>query len=121
MALAKHRKVPIAAGPGDSLGSVRAEVQDVLALGQLPPATAEDAPWPGWEAALRRLDAPATDDEAEALLDVLPADEGSAFGGLAWTVLHFIETASGWPLREALDDRSWWVRFMRERVERDRG
>lgn len=70
--------------------------------------------------ALRRLDGPATDDEAEALLDVLPTDDGSAFG-LARTVLHFIESAPGWPLREALDDRSWWVRFMRERVEHGRG
>lgn len=99
---------------------MRAEVQDVLALGQLPPETAEDAPCSGWEAALLRLDAPATDDEAKALLDVLPADEGSAFG-LAWAVLHFIETAPGWPMWDALNDRSEWVQFLRERAERDSG
>lgn len=73
-----------------------------------------------WQAAVDRLAAPAIDEEAMALLPVLPAEDGSGFG-LAWTVLHFIETTPGWRLREALDDRSWWVRFQHERAERGSG
>ncbi len=70
-----------------------------------------------FHAAAEALVAPATDDEAIALLDVLPGGDDSLFGG-AWALVHFIETAPGWPIREALDDRCWWVTFLRERAER---
>lgn len=98
---------------------MRTEVQDLLALGRMPSETADDAPWEVWEASAHLLHEPATDDEARALLSVFPED-GSGFG-LAWAVLTFIETAPGWPLWDALDDRSEWVQFLRERAERGSG
>jgi hypothetical protein len=42
---------------------------------------------------------------------VLPAREDSAYG-LAWMLLHFIETSPSWPIWAALDDRSPWVVFL---------
>jgi len=38
--------------------------------------------------------------------------------GVAWGLLHAVESAPGWPIAEALDDRSWWVKLLRERSER---
>ena len=61
-------------------------------------------------------DAP-TADEASALIRVLPPDDSTAFG-LAWGILHAIEASPAWPLWTELDDRNWWVRFLRERCER---
>jgi hypothetical protein len=39
--------------------------------------------------------------------------------GLAWTLLHLIESTPGWPLPAALPDlRNEWVRRLRERAKR---
>jgi hypothetical protein len=70
-----------------------------------------------FERQVRQLEPPATDQEARALLEVLPADDNTFFG-LAWSVLTFIETAPAWPETDALDDRGWWLTFLRERAER---
>jgi hypothetical protein len=70
-----------------------------------------------YETATKALAAPATHAEATALLAVLPAGEDSCFG-LAWALLHFIETAPNWPEGQPLDDRSHWVTYLRERAER---
>jgi len=32
--------------------------------------------------------------------------------------VHFIEKAPDWPYADVLDDRNWWVQFLRERAER---
>lgn len=88
-----------------------------MALGQLPDEAKPDAAWNEWQHAAQALRAPATDEEAAAVLPVLPADEGSGFG-IAWSLLHFVETAPGWPLMDRLDDSTWWLRFLRERAER---
>ena len=82
-----------------------------------PEASAPEGIVQPYHDALASLADPATDAEAIALLPVLPHGEDSLFG-LAWSVLHFIETAPSWPIRDALDDRSWWVTFLRERADR---
>ena len=63
-------------------------------------ASVETVDWAAGQIAL--FERPAQDDEAIALLKVLTrSDETSCFG-LNWTILHFIETAPGWPLWDAL-------------------
>jgi hypothetical protein len=97
---------------------VRPAVASLVALGRMPAdEAADEATLEAFDAACRALETPATDEEAVALLDVLPATDATLFGG-AWVVLHFIETAPGWPVPEELNDRSWWVTFLRERAER---
>lgn len=96
---------------------VREEVRRLVALGPVPDEADPDAPWDEWQQAAEALPAPATDEEAETVLTLLPADEGSGFG-IAWPLLHFVETAPGWPLMARLDDSTWWLRFLRERAQR---
>jgi hypothetical protein len=48
-----------------------------------------------WEAAVRTIERPVTDAEAVVLIDALPHDETSCFG-LAWGLVHAIETAPGY-------------------------
>jgi hypothetical protein len=97
---------------------VRHEVTRLVERGQLPnEGVGDDAFWEPWENAVRALTKPATDEEALAVLDVLPAGEDSSYG-LAWHIVHFVESAPGWPPLGALDDRSPWVVFLRERWER---
>jgi hypothetical protein len=81
----------------------------------MPDTTEPDAIEP-FDLAIASLTPPASEEEARALLNVLPHHEDSLFG-LAWGVLHFIESAPGWPYADELDDRGWWVHFLRERVE----
>ena len=66
---------------------------------------------------IEALDAPASDEEAAALVAVLPRSNDSLFG-LAWSVVHFIETAPAWPDAQALDGDGPWVAVLRDRVEK---
>lgn len=97
---------------------MRPEVRELAALGQLPAEDGLDQ-----DAAQRYLEAvdalqePPTAEEVHALIRVLPPDDSTAFG-LAWSVLHAIEASPAWPVWSELDDRNWWVRYLRERCER---
>src|SRR5438552_4354457 len=98
--------------------AMRPAVQNLIALGPMPGEANADADVVSrFQEVVEALPERATDDEAVALLDVFPADDDSLFG-LAWAVLHLIETAPGWPLMDALDGRSWWVSFLRQRAGR---
>lgn len=60
---------------------------------------------------------PAQDDEAVALLDLLSRSDDTCFG-LNWTILHFIETAPGWPIWAALQDvQGEWAATLRQRLQ----
>jgi hypothetical protein len=99
---------------------MRTEVAVLVAMGQLPTEeVGDDRFWEPWERAVRAITKPATDEEAAAVLDVLPPGEDSAYA-LAWHLLHFVESAPNWPDWSLLDDRSPWVVFLRERAERGR-
>jgi hypothetical protein len=95
---------------------VRQEFSDVLALGPLPAA---DGISPGraqqYEKALKRLPDLPNGEEAAALVDLLPPDETTSFG-LAWTLVHAIESSPDWPVWNALDDRTWWRVLLKDRA-----
>jgi hypothetical protein len=97
---------------------IRDAVLTLIAMGRMPTEdVGDDTCWEPWERAVRALINPATDEEAAAVLDVLPRGENSAYA-LAWHLLHVVESAPGWPESTVLDDRSPWVVFLRERAER---
>lgn len=89
---------------------------ELLRLGQLPDSASADVSMiRALEEQLAKVQTPITDDEACALLTLFGADD--CFG-LAWTLLHLIETAPGWPVRDALDSmQGEWARRLRERAE----
>ena len=99
---------------------MRTAVLNLAEMGRLPDERIGDEEfWKPWDAAVRVITKPATDEEAACILDLFPDEERSSYG-LAWHLLHFVESAPGWPQWALLDDRSPWVVFLRERAERGR-
>lgn len=102
---------------------IRPTVQALLQLGRMPSDDEEfdDGRVRAWVGALEALDTRLTDEEAIALLDSFPLDDSLVYE-VAWSLLHAVESAPcGLELVEQLDDRSWWVRYLRERAERSGG
>ena len=100
---------------------MRRAVRELLALGPLPSEDeAEVEQLDRYEQLLHSISPPVTDDEARALVRIFPPSDESCYG-LAWTLLHLIETAPHWPLQECLEDRQGeWVQYLRLRVENAR-
>lgn len=65
-------------------------------------ASIETVEWAG--DLIESFERPAQDDEAIALLNLLSRSDESSCFGLNWAILHFIETAPGWPIWSALSD-----------------
>ena len=99
---------------------VGSQVQAVVDLGRMP--TDDDGPdearIESWSNALDAVVAPVSDEEAAALLDCFPPDDSTVYG-VAWSLLHTIESAPySASFLQRLDDRSPWVTFLRERAIR---
>ena len=60
---------------------------------------------------------PLTDEEARILVTLFGPDD--CFG-LAWTLLHLIETAPSWPIEACLHGDNEWVVRLKRRVENAR-
>lgn len=66
-----------------------------------------------FEQQLSEVKTPVSNDEAHALVELFGPDD--CFG-LAWTLLHLIETAPNWPMVDVLDGREGlWIDRLRER------
>jgi hypothetical protein len=64
-------------------------------------------------ALLAEVRTPIADDEARALVGLFGPDD--CFG-LAWSLLHLIETSPGWPIADALHGQTGeWIDKLRER------
>ena len=95
---------------------MRTLVTQLVALGQLPGEQEATAPQvQEFERVIRKIEPPLSKEEAVALLSVFGQD--GCFG-LAWSLLHLIETAPGWPYPEArLGAANPWVKSMLERAK----
>ena len=91
-------------------------ISALLGLGPLPSSATANVPtMQAFEEQLTKVQTPVTDEEACALLKLFGPDD--CFG-LAWTLLHLIETAPGWPVECALDGlEGEWIDRLRERAE----
>ncbi len=89
--------------------AIRQAVSEFLRLGQLPDsALATEDDLDRRLAALRTIEPPVTDEEAMALSEAFGPDE--CFG-VAWSLLHLIETSPGHPRpRDEIFGRSEWLR-----------
>lgn len=96
---------------------MRPEIKRLLLLGPLP--SEDDASVDHLrliEAELKSVTKPLTDDEARALVSLFGPD--SCFG-VAWSFLHLVETAPGWPLPDCLANlENEWVVSLRDRAVR---
>ena len=94
---------------------MQAAVNELLALGPLPPSAVADVETlEKIEALLRKIKQPICDDDAKALVSLLGSDD--CFG-LAWTLVHLIETAPGWPIELLLEQRSGkWIEMLKARA-----
>src|SRR5919204_1910119 len=99
--------------------TARQEVLEFTSLGRLPPSrNADGALLTRMTDALLRIHPPVTRDEAILLAASFGPDD--CFG-LAWTLLHLVESAPGGPPLDDLpkDTReNEWVRLLCERAER---
>ncbi|KAB2911432.1 MAG: hypothetical protein F9K40_00820 [Kofleriaceae bacterium] len=85
-----------------------------VALGPLPDSSADEAVIRAHEEALAAMGGRVNDDEARALLVCFGPDE--CFG-LAWTLLHLVETASVHPLiAKPDDDSNPWLQLLWQRA-----
>src|SRR5215470_20003655 len=103
---------------------MRETIAELVRLGPLPSEDqADDEYLKCFEETLKEVvqDAkqqPLTNEEAKALVGLFGPDE--CFGG-AWTLLHLVESAPGWPIEECLQDtRKEWVARLKRRVENAR-
>ena len=89
-------------------------VFELVGLGTLPISSAATvAELHAFEVQLSKVQAPVTNEEAAALVSLFGPDD--CFG-LAWSLLHLIETAPGWPLLDVLDGgKGEWIALLRER------
>jgi hypothetical protein len=96
---------------------VRNEVTEFLALGPLPPSrSADETHLTRLTEALMRISAPVSEEEAILLASAFGPDE--CFG-LAWTLIHLIESAPGGaPLDRIPMIDNEWIRLLRERAGR---
>jgi hypothetical protein len=96
---------------------MREEVEALVALGRFP---AEQGAVPEvvqrHERALHAIGGPVSDEEARDLVKVFGLDD---YFGLAWSLLHLVETAPGWPLRDAIANASpLWAEELKMRCVR---
>ena len=96
---------------------MRPEVEDLVAMGPLPEnASAADdlLRLEEYQRILDSISKPVSDEEAAALVQFFGPDD--CFG-MAWTLVHLVESAPGWPLLDRLsviDNR--WASVLRERA-----
>jgi hypothetical protein len=97
------------------VSGMQPSIQQLINLGPLPSsAMATVGVVQAIEHELAKVQTPISDDEARALVKLFGPDD--CFG-LAWTLLHLIETAPGWPMKDVLDMSSGeWIDHLRERA-----
>ena len=93
---------------------MQSAVERLVQLGPFPSSSSATVPaLQEVEALLAKVQTPITDDEARALVRLFGPDD--CFG-LAWSLLHLVETSPSWPIEDALEDlRGEWIERLRER------
>jgi hypothetical protein len=102
--------------------SVRNEVREFIAMGPLPDeASAEVPQLKRLQEAIERIGEPVTHEEAELLIGAFGPGPDTCFG-LAWAVLHLIESAGADVITaKPPPEANEWVRRLWDRAERGRG
>ena len=98
---------------------IRPEVRQLLEADPLPdgPTAAKTSTrLENYQHLIERIQKPISNEEAEALATLFGPDD--CFG-LAWSLVHLIESAPDWPLLHRLPDTgNEWVELVRARAQR---
>jgi len=96
---------------------MREEIRKLAEMGPLPASdNAGEEELQTYENLLKAVGAPVSDEEARTLARLFGPDDCY---GLAWTLMHLIETAPGWPLKDTLENTTTeWSQRLRLRAER---
>jgi hypothetical protein len=95
--------------------TIRQQVGALAELGPLPSEDATEDRILTYEQILALIEPPVSDDEARVLVRLFGNDDSF---GLAWSLVHLIETAPGWPLRDCFQDAgNEWIRRLQARAE----
>jgi hypothetical protein len=98
---------------------MRPEVLKLVSIGPLPSSSSELQRINEWQEAVERIQPPVSDVEAEALTALFPPREDECYG-LAWVLIHLVETAPNWPLEHCLQDRcNPWIVSLRQAAQLD--
>lgn len=90
---------------------IQSFVEALIKLGPLP--SAKHATVPKLQE-IEKIQSPISDDDARVLLTMFGPDD--CFG-LAWSLIHLIETSPGWPIEDALNSfRGEWIELLKERA-----
>ena len=94
----------------------RPVVDELVELGPLPSSVKPNmVRLQKFQVLLERVEQPVSNNDARALVNLFGPDD--CFG-LAWTLLHLIETAPGWPLEDVLDrSGSEWIDRLKQRAK----
>jgi hypothetical protein len=96
--------------------ATQSAVLELEKLGRLPCSSSPDIEIiEKFQSLLTQVRKPVSDDDARILVQLFGPDD--CFG-LAWTLLHLIETSYGWPLQDCLKGSSEWVKLLGQRVNR---
>jgi hypothetical protein len=96
---------------------MREVVYKLTALGPMPSSQTRDVSRiREYEELISSITPPLSDEEAKSLVGLFGPDE--CFG-LAWSLLHLIESSPGWPLEDCLErSGSVWIERLRDRAAR---
>jgi hypothetical protein len=95
---------------------MRPEVASLVRKGALPRSKDRPELIKEWQELLGKITRPISDEEAEALIGLFPASEDDCFG-LAWSLIHLVESSPNWPLRRCLENRdNPWIALLRQRL-----
>ena len=93
---------------------IRNTVLRLAALGKMPASSADEEVIEMWQDRLSEISKPITEEEAAVLIKLFGDDDCY---GLAWTLLHLIESTPGWPVSAVLNSSSGiWIETLRGRV-----
>jgi hypothetical protein len=94
---------------------VQAAILQLEKLGPFPAEAARDvARLKAIQELLEQVETPVSDDDARVLVKLFGPDDCY---GVAWTLLHLIETAPKWPLADCLvDTENEWIKVLKQRL-----
>jgi len=98
---------------------MRPEITHLVGKGQLPSSGSDILAIQQWQQGLEKIKPPLSNEEAAALAGLFPTSDDECYG-LAWTLVHLVETAPGWPLQECLQNRdNPWIARLRHAAQLD--